>query len=556
MISSDMTDHNKTPFDQASSSLLSWFHALSSSTFHPSLQIQDLRRRNAGRGIIATSEIPAETDLFTVPRDAIISVESSELAKQLPDLFNENDLKVNDDDDDVEELAPSELPTSWLHLILILLYESLQGPSSKWYPYLSVLPSTPSAFDTLIFWTDEELAALQASAITSKIGRNTADRIFRSQILPVVKEHASIFYGPSTKPSSYLSDEALLAKCHVIGSLIMSYAFDLQPDEDEDEEDDSENNDGWIEDRSKSSMMGMVPMADMLNADAEFNAHLSHGDDALTMTSLRTIKAGEEVLNYYGPLPNAELARRYGYTSAKHARYDVVEIPWSTVRSSIIEELGQSAPANDTSTASSSSPPHATPLTTLLDKLENDENTCDVTDGFILDRDSGDPDDQGLFPSTGPPPKFTKFPDDLVDVISQVAAASLPARPKNAGASADETRLLKRLTLQVLRRIVANRAAAYGSTIEQDELEREGEIETRFRMALDIRIGEKRLLREAAEWTDTMLAKYADIDTGTDARKRGPGGKSGGRGNRNVDGKGQQQQPPPPPPHKRQKKAK
>ncbi len=60
-------------------------------------------------------------------------------------------------------------------------------------------------------------------------------------------------------------------------------------------------------------------------------AHVNHGDDNLTVTSLRLIKAGEEILNYYGPHPNSELLRRYGYVSPKHSRYDVVEISWDLV---------------------------------------------------------------------------------------------------------------------------------------------------------------------------------------------------------------------------------
>ena len=57
------------------------------------------------------------------------------------------------------------------------------------------------------------------------------------------------------------------------------------------------------------------------------------------MTALREIKAGEEILNYYGPHPNSELLRRYGYVTAKHAAYDVVEIPWAVVESALMAEL-------------------------------------------------------------------------------------------------------------------------------------------------------------------------------------------------------------------------
>lgn len=72
-------------------------------------------------------------------------------------------------------------------------------------------------------------------------------------------------------------------------------------------------------------------------------AHVNHEDDALTVTSLRPIKAGDQILNYYGPHPNSELLRRYGYTTPLHARYDVVEIPWSAVEESISLHLNTSS---------------------------------------------------------------------------------------------------------------------------------------------------------------------------------------------------------------------
>lgn len=91
-----------------------------------------------------------------------------------------------------------------------------------------------------------------------------------------------------------------------MGSTIMAFAFDLETDDEDDGED------GWVEDGEGKSLMGMVPMADVLNADAHSNAHVNHGDMSLAVTSLRPIKAGEEILNYYGPHPNSELLRRYG----------------------------------------------------------------------------------------------------------------------------------------------------------------------------------------------------------------------------------------------------
>ena len=59
----------------------------------------------------------------------------------------------------------------------------------------------------------------------------------------------------------------------------------------------------------------------------------------MTVTSLKPIPAGQEILNYYGPLSNSELLRRYGYVTPAHARYDVVEISWNMVLSVLKEGL-------------------------------------------------------------------------------------------------------------------------------------------------------------------------------------------------------------------------
>jgi N-lysine methyltransferase SETD6 len=68
-------------------------------------------------------------------------------------------------------------------------------------------------------------------------------------------------------------------------------------------------------------------------------AHVNHEEGSLTVTSLRPIRAGEEIYNYYGPLSNGDLLRRYGYVTEKHMRYDVVEIPWDMVLSVSKEQL-------------------------------------------------------------------------------------------------------------------------------------------------------------------------------------------------------------------------
>lgn len=146
-----------------------------------------------------------------------------------------------------------------------MIYEYLQGDKSRWKPYFDVLPDQ---FETLMWWSDQELSELQASSIVSKIGKDEADGMFRTRVLPIINEHADVFYPEG---SGRLSEDQLMLLAHRMGSTIMAYAFDL---ENEDEEADPENGEEWVEDKEGTLMMGMVPMADILNADAEFNVSI------------------------------------------------------------------------------------------------------------------------------------------------------------------------------------------------------------------------------------------------------------------------------------------
>jgi N-lysine methyltransferase SETD6 len=215
-------------------------------------------------GVVATADIPADTTLFTIPREAIINTLTSDLPKRIPGVFEDSTTGLEDanneaDEDGDETDGP---PDSWVSLILVMVYEYLQGEKSRWKPYLDVLPKE---FNTLMFWSEKELDALQASSITSKIGKDEADNMFRAKILPVIEQHADVFYPEGCER---LSEDQLMALAHRMGSTIMAYAFDLESDE---EEPDMENDDEWVEDKEGKIRMGMVPMADILNADANFN---------------------------------------------------------------------------------------------------------------------------------------------------------------------------------------------------------------------------------------------------------------------------------------------
>jgi len=479
-----MTD---TTFDQKTQAFLDWFKALPGATFHPAIEIQDLRSRNAGRGIVATQDIPEDTVLFSIPRSAIINVLTSDLPKKIPAVFEESTTGLEDADNEADEEADeaSTAPDSWVSLILILLYEFLQGEQSKWKPYIDVLPQS---FDTLMFWSNKELEELQASAISAKVGRDEAEDMFRAKVFPVIEQHADIFYPHGARR---LSEDELLHLAHQVGSTIMAYAFDLEKDEEDEEAEEQEE---WIEDKEGKIMMGMVPMADILNADAKPNAHINHGEDALTATSLRPIAAGTEILNYYGPLGNGELLRRYGYVTETHSRHDVVEIPWTMVESVLKDVLGL-----DDAT---------------YGKAINDIEEEELDDTFILERNLEEPDDKG---EISPDATMKHLPADIQEQIATVLKAVRKQKPELIPDKQKRDEYL----FTILHRVFELRLSQYPTPIAEDEATLTSNVVSgRQQMANIVRWGEKVLLREAIRLTQQKKESLA-----TNCHKEEPSSK-------------------------------
>ena len=149
----------------------------------------------------------------------------------------------------------------WLALTLALLFEQGQGDSSKWSAYLKVLPAT---FDTLMHWTQLELDELRGCKVLDKIGKEDAEKAFNDQLLPIIKKNSYMFPQFKISNSANRLDVPLLQSAHVMATLIMAYAFDL---EEEQEDSASDDDSSYIPNLPK----GMVPLADMLNADGDRN---------------------------------------------------------------------------------------------------------------------------------------------------------------------------------------------------------------------------------------------------------------------------------------------
>lgn len=89
-----------------------------------------------------------DTVLFTIPRPILLSTQTS----ALPSLLGKEDWTL--------------LGKGWTGLILCMMYEEARGEASPWCGYLRDLPTN---FDTLIYWSEEELDMLQSSTIRSKL---------------------------------------------------------------------------------------------------------------------------------------------------------------------------------------------------------------------------------------------------------------------------------------------------------------------------------------------------------------------------------------------------
>ncbi|KAJ7091963.1 SET domain-containing protein [Mycena belliarum] len=307
------------------SGLLSWFQANGGSL---DASVGFKMFLGCGRGAVALADIPEGHVLFTIPRGLLLSTETSGLPGNVG----------------FERWKTAKMHIGWAGLILCMMWETAQGPRSRWAQYLG---SLPTAFDTPMFWSDLELEQLKGTSVVGKLGKEDAERDFTEKLIPLVRSRPDLF-PPETIPQYYT-----LEIYHVMGSRILSRSFNVEKDEPEEEEreegetpaeedgadasgedgvgntslgsamevdgevpsvhsDDSESDED--EDEDEPSAVAMVPLADMLNAQyGSENAKLFYEKDVLRMMSTKSIPLGEQIWNTYGDLPNAELLRRYGH---------------------------------------------------------------------------------------------------------------------------------------------------------------------------------------------------------------------------------------------------
>ncbi len=343
---------------------------------------------------------------------------------------------------------------------------------SKWAPYLAILPSN---LESLVFWTDDELLELQASAVLRKIGRASAEAMFTQHLATLGLDNYNV------------------DMCHKVASTIMAYAFDiperspadgneanplqntLQMNSETDEEsDDLVSDDG----RDEITTLTMVPLADMLNADADRNnARLCCDNEDLEMRTIKFIAKGEEIFNDYGPLPQSDLLRRYGYVTDNYASYDVVEL-WTDSILPLFRIQGAFS-IHGHSTLSPLTNEEWKKRNQLAEREDVYEESYDIVhlgpDGrSILDEMLA------LF--------YIFLVDNDTFASIEASQTALPSRSK----------MTTELMGQVLVTVLQLREKEYATTLEEDEtLLRQDHLSHRKRMAIKVRLGEKRVLREA-----------------------------------------------------------
>ncbi len=285
-------------FNEKSSKFIKWFQA-NGGTISSKVKISDLRSQDQGRGLIATSDISEDEELFTIPRDLILNIDTGSISQNQ---LNHNNLRSMG---------------HWEGLILTLLFEYSKGDKSKWKPYIDLLPNS---FMQLMWWDEKELELLQPSFVLERIGKKEAEEMFDEM--------------KSVDLKNMKTENTTTEEFHRIASVILSYSFDVEHSDmvevDSDlEEDEIEIPEGETnKDVSRDGYFkSMVPLADLLNADTNLcNANLIYTPDRLVMKSTKEIKANEQIYNTYGDHPNSELLRRYGYVEWSGSEYDLAEI--------------------------------------------------------------------------------------------------------------------------------------------------------------------------------------------------------------------------------------
>jgi hypothetical protein len=242
---------------------------------HPSLAIST---SPFGYALRALSDIPEGSLLVSLPPSLQLSYSKALDPQGLMSLI---------------DMVPKEL---WgAKLALKVLYERTLGEDSAFWPYIENLPVGFSGIP--LFYTKNDIDALEYPPVSGQIVKRCRWVADYSNSAAVPGEN---IFG---------NDAKTVLSPNMIGwalSSVTSRAF--RP-------------------KGEGSEAAMLPLIDMCNHSFDPNAKVagSRTTDELSMSSLREIRAGEDVLLSYGNLPNDFLLLDYGFV-VENNPYDTVKL--------------------------------------------------------------------------------------------------------------------------------------------------------------------------------------------------------------------------------------
>ena len=227
---------------------------------HSSVAISSSSSLNNGsddvqaRGLFCFEDIAKGTPLIKVPVEFVLS----------PDENESNPANVNAKADSHGPPAAQLPPMSnWLKTVLAVMKVMVKGKDAP-FPfahYVESLPTSSSAYDTLMDWSEEEVSQLKGTALFKALSEDRSRGVFRSRFESHVKPRLAELHGLTDLEISKLTYEVF----ELASKAVVTRGFHYEEEEEEEQQQQQQQQQG-----RGSSLSGgpfMIPIVDMLNHD-------------------------------------------------------------------------------------------------------------------------------------------------------------------------------------------------------------------------------------------------------------------------------------------------
>lgn len=207
-----------------------------------------------------------------------------------------------------KSLPPND---GWVRLVLTVMHELSDGPSSKWYPYVGILPRL-SECHMPAFWSESQLAELEGCSMLDFYSMKEVKQQYERSVAPYVKEHAADFTPESSSFETYQRIMASIMSRAFMGQFGASSPLSAATDA-------SSSSTISTTQSTNNVEPYLLPIIDMLNCSPSPNAELvyhDNGDITVRIIRGRCVNAGEQLFISYGDeLRNSAMLARYGFVT-------------------------------------------------------------------------------------------------------------------------------------------------------------------------------------------------------------------------------------------------